>query len=34
MYPSEIVIPMKEELTDNGFNELRTPAEVDLQLQQ
>lgn len=29
MYPSEIVIPMKEELTDNGFDELLTPQEVD-----
>ena len=33
MYPAEIVLPMKEELTDNGFNELQTPAEVDAQLQ-
>ncbi len=32
MYPEEIVIPMKEELTDNGFNELLTPAEVEAQL--
>ncbi|MDP4151111.1 MAG: BrxA/BrxB family bacilliredoxin [Bacteroidota bacterium] len=32
MYPREIVIPMKEELTDNGFNELLTPSEVDQQL--
>jgi hypothetical protein len=24
MYPKEIVIPMKEELTDNGFSELLT----------
>jgi hypothetical protein len=32
MYPSEIVIPMKEELTDNGFNEMKTPQEVDDQL--
>lgn len=32
MYPAEIVIPMKEELTDNGFNELLTPVEVDEQL--
>jgi putative YphP/YqiW family bacilliredoxin len=30
MYPSEIVIPMKEELTENGFNEMKTPEEVDL----
>jgi putative YphP/YqiW family bacilliredoxin len=33
MYPVEIVLPMKEELTDNGFNELLTPTEVDSQLQ-
>ncbi|MFN5915089.1 MAG: BrxA/BrxB family bacilliredoxin [Chitinophagaceae bacterium] len=29
MYPAEIVIPMKEELTENGFEELLTPEEVD-----
>jgi putative YphP/YqiW family bacilliredoxin len=34
MYPAEIVIPMKEELTDNGFNELLTPVDVDTQLKQ
>ena len=34
MYPQEIVIPMKEELTENGFNELLSPAEVDSQLKQ
>ena len=34
MYPSEIVLPMKEELTDYGFNEMKTPQEVDAQLQQ
>lgn len=34
MYPEEIVIPMKEELTDNGFNELLTPQEVEQALQQ
>ncbi|MCO5241778.1 MAG: BrxA/BrxB family bacilliredoxin [Chitinophagaceae bacterium] len=33
MYPEEIVIPMKEELTENGFNELLTPAEVEAALQ-
>lgn len=33
MYPAEIVIPMKEELTENGFSELTTPQEVDVQLQ-
>jgi len=32
MYPSEIVSPMKEELTDNGFVELLTASEVDAQL--
>jgi putative YphP/YqiW family bacilliredoxin len=32
MYPAEIVIPMKEELTDNGFNELLTPVDVESQL--
>jgi putative YphP/YqiW family bacilliredoxin len=32
MYPEEIVIPMKEELTDNGFSELLTPADVEAQL--
>ncbi len=29
MYPEEIVIPMKEELTENGFKELLTPADVE-----
>jgi putative YphP/YqiW family bacilliredoxin len=32
MYPEEIVIPMKEELTENGFEEMLTPEEVDAQL--
>lgn len=32
MYPEEIVIPMKEELTDNGFTELLSSSEVDTQL--
>jgi putative YphP/YqiW family bacilliredoxin len=32
MYPEEIVIPMKEELTENGFSELLTAAEVDSQI--
>ena len=32
MYPEEIVTPMKEELTENGFSELLTPAEVNDQL--
>ena len=34
MYPAEIVIPMKEELTDNGFDELITSQAVDNQLSQ
>lgn len=29
MYPEEIVIPMKEELTENGFSEMLTPSEVE-----
>jgi putative YphP/YqiW family bacilliredoxin len=32
MYPEEIVIPMKEELTENGFTELLSSAEVETQL--
>jgi putative YphP/YqiW family bacilliredoxin len=34
MYPAEIVLPMKEELTENGFTELLTPEEVDAQLKE
>ena len=34
MYPEQIVLPMKEELTDHGFNELLTPEAVDTQLAQ
>ena len=34
MYPEEIVIPMKEELTENGFQELLTAEEVDTALNQ
>ncbi len=33
MYPEEIVIPMKEELTENGFSEMKTPEEVISQLE-
>jgi putative YphP/YqiW family bacilliredoxin len=33
MYPEELVVPMKEELTENGFTELLTPEEVESQLQ-
>ena len=32
MYPLEIVSPMKEELTDNGFTELLSATDVDTQL--
>ncbi|MBM3922561.1 MAG: BrxA/BrxB family bacilliredoxin [Sphingomonadales bacterium] len=32
MYPAEIVLPMKEELTDNGFSELLSAQAVDQQL--
>lgn len=32
MYPEEIVQPMKEELTENGFKELLTKEEVEDQL--
>jgi putative YphP/YqiW family bacilliredoxin len=32
MYPAEIVIPMKEELTENGFSEMITPEEVEARL--
>src|SRR6185436_19382887 len=34
MYPAELVVPMKEELTDNGFKELLTPEDVNNQLTQ
>jgi putative YphP/YqiW family bacilliredoxin len=29
MYPEEIVVPMKEELTEQGFSELLSPADVE-----
>ena len=29
MYPEEIVLPMKAELTENGFEDLQTPEQVD-----
>ncbi len=34
MYPAEIVLPMKAELTDNGFEELTSAASVDETLKQ
>src|SRR5258706_3374500 len=32
MYPEEIVVPMKEELTENGFTERLSSNEVESQL--
>jgi putative YphP/YqiW family bacilliredoxin len=29
MYPPELVLPMKKDLTDIGFNQLETPQQVD-----
>ena len=29
MYPEQLVMPMKEELTSAGFEDLRNAAEVD-----
>lgn len=34
MYPAEIVMPMKAELTDEGFNDMVTATEVDEVLKQ
>ena len=34
MYPAEIVLPMKEELTENGFSELLDKNAVEEQLKQ
>jgi len=34
MYPEEIVIPMKEELTENGFSEMLTADDVENTLSQ
>ena len=34
MYPEEIVIPMKEELTENGFTELLSKQDVEEVLNQ
>jgi putative YphP/YqiW family bacilliredoxin len=33
MYPKEIVMPMKAELTDKGFEDLQTPEAVETALQ-
>ena len=34
MYPAELVAPMKADLTQVGFEELLTPADVDIALTQ
>ena len=34
MYPADLVLPMKAELTDKGFQDLTTPAEVDSAIKQ
>lgn len=34
MYPAEIVIPMKEELTENGFKEMLSASDVESTLTQ
>ena len=34
MYPADLVLPMKAELTDKGFQDLTTPAQVDTALKQ
>ncbi|HEV7330769.1 MAG TPA: BrxA/BrxB family bacilliredoxin [Flavisolibacter sp.] len=34
MYPIQIVQPMKEELTENGFKELLQPEDVEAQLKE
>ena len=34
MYPQELVLPMKAELTDKGFQDLTTPAQVDEAIKQ
>ncbi|MGX9987329.1 BrxA/BrxB family bacilliredoxin [Chryseobacterium sp. POL2] len=34
MYPADLVMPMKAELTDKGFEDLTTPEQVDQALKQ
>lgn len=34
MYPEQLVLPMKEELTENGFSDLTTPDAVESALKQ
>lgn len=33
MYPEQLVIPMREDLTNIGFEELKTPEAVETQIQ-
>ena len=33
MYPEEIVIPMKSELTDYGFDDVNTVADIEIYMQ-
>ena len=34
MYPSELVLPMKAELTEKGFSDLKSPVDVDNAMKQ
>jgi len=34
MYPEELVAPMRNDLTEVGFDELKTPADVDKHLEE
>ncbi len=34
MYPADLVLPMKAELTDKGFQDLTTPEQVDQAIKQ
>ncbi|WP_185111021.1 BrxA/BrxB family bacilliredoxin, partial [Chryseobacterium contaminans] len=34
MYPTDLVMPMKAELTDKGFQDLTTPSQVEEALKQ
>ncbi len=34
MYPAEIVLPMKAELVDNGFEDLTTESNVEQAVKQ
>jgi putative YphP/YqiW family bacilliredoxin len=34
MYPTDLVMPMKAELTDKGFEDLTSPAQVEEAIKQ